>query len=529
VAEPVKERYPDRLYVPAALAAALVVSIGAAVAIAQGRGLYMTSGVWAGLAYDLAHGEFYRPVHAPDGFGGTRYMPFHFLLHGGLMSIINMPAVSAFTVVLGAGFALAVGIYRLARALDVPPKLAGPAAIMPFVTLNVAYGLTSTRGDLLAAALNVWGLVFAALAMRQFATWRVSVAGLFFALAFLTKFTTVFGAAAVVFVALANRRYGFAAAVSATTSAFAASGLVLIHVASQGRALDAFLACAAGGTGLVGVLFSPLSFLYAARIDVPFCAFFLLGLIALVLRRRTAVRELLPVAFVFTMAVTVFIMSSPGTDLSHYIDVTVMAVVLATWHVSRGAESRVIAWGLPVTTMAGALAIAIASVTVFLFAGESRWRQQAAIMEVVGEGPAPILADDPWVPILAGERPFVLDNFAIHTVSKERPEVAQDLFDKIDRQFFRAAVLYLPRQMREHESATNGTWRGQWWYDDLLYPPGFHERLLAAYEPKLYVGEYIALLPRSGDVQRNNQHESDRDQTANGGDEKRVPGDVAEP
>ena len=42
----------------------------------------LTSSVWTGLAWDFAHGEFYRPLLGPWGYGGTRYMPLFFVAHG---------------------------------------------------------------------------------------------------------------------------------------------------------------------------------------------------------------------------------------------------------------------------------------------------------------------------------------------------------------------------------------------------------------------------------------------------------------
>ncbi|HKF67370.1 MAG TPA: hypothetical protein VKB36_12585, partial [Vicinamibacterales bacterium] len=45
------------------------------------------SGTWTALAWDFAHGELYRPVLSPAGFGGTRYMPLLFVLHGLLIRL----------------------------------------------------------------------------------------------------------------------------------------------------------------------------------------------------------------------------------------------------------------------------------------------------------------------------------------------------------------------------------------------------------------------------------------------------------
>src|SRR5882757_3985947 len=44
-----------------------------------------TSGVWTSLADDVARGDLYRPVQSELGYGGTRYLPLFFVLHGMLI------------------------------------------------------------------------------------------------------------------------------------------------------------------------------------------------------------------------------------------------------------------------------------------------------------------------------------------------------------------------------------------------------------------------------------------------------------
>src|SRR5258708_24280454 len=40
------------------------------------------SNIWTALAWNFAHGEFYRPSLGPAGYGGTRWMPLLFVTHG---------------------------------------------------------------------------------------------------------------------------------------------------------------------------------------------------------------------------------------------------------------------------------------------------------------------------------------------------------------------------------------------------------------------------------------------------------------
>lgn len=455
----------------------------------------MTSGVWAGLAADLADGTFYRPVHADDGFGGTRYMPLHFVLHGLLLSIIKQPAVAAHMVVFAAAVALISGLYRLLRQFDLSAQSAAACAVMALAALTIQYGLISTRGDMLAAALNVWGLSMCAARISGGPRRMIAFAGLFFALAFMTKFTTIFGICASVTFFAFNKRWRDAFELGTLTTALTGVMLIAVHLASDGRALDSFLACASGGTTPRDLLLSPFKFLYSARIDVSFLLFFACGCAVFLLRRRP-LTDLPSASFLFTAAATIVIMASPGTDLSHLIDLQAASVVLVAVHVFPSGRPRALIWALPVAGAVGAVAVALTAVVLTYLVEDSRWEQQDRIMEIVGKGAAPMLADDPWVPILAGERPFVLDTFAIRTVSEQRPEVRDDLFQKLDDRYFRAVVLYLPKHLRDDKQSTNGTWRGKRWYGEMFYPPGFEERVLGAYEPEAFIGEYIVLLPK---------------------------------
>src|SRR3989449_7858143 len=53
-----------------------------------------SSGVWTALAQDFARGVFYRPTADAFGFGGTRYMPMFFVLHGSLIRLSLDPVAA---------------------------------------------------------------------------------------------------------------------------------------------------------------------------------------------------------------------------------------------------------------------------------------------------------------------------------------------------------------------------------------------------------------------------------------------------
>ncbi len=120
-------------------------------------GLGHVAGAWTGLAMDVADGIVYRPLWGEAGYGGTRFFPLHFVLHG----LLIRGGVSVFTagylIGLGAMTALIAGAYRLMRTLGVPAMLAVPFALLVLSPQSSQHALTAIRGDGLAAAIKHLG------------------------------------------------------------------------------------------------------------------------------------------------------------------------------------------------------------------------------------------------------------------------------------------------------------------------------------------------------------------------------------
>src|SRR5262245_66151705 len=74
--------------------------------------LDMAGGVWTALAYDLTTGLFYRPVVGPDGYGGTRYFPVHFVGQAAVAEVIGDPIWAGYVM-----SAISVGLIVLGLAL----------------------------------------------------------------------------------------------------------------------------------------------------------------------------------------------------------------------------------------------------------------------------------------------------------------------------------------------------------------------------------------------------------------------------
>ncbi len=471
--------------------------VGAIVSPWVGIGLYMTSGVWAALAVDLADGMFYRPIVSDMGYGGTRYVPVHFMLHAGLIRLIGSPVAGAYLIAYTAGLALLAGLFRCLRKFDVPAGFAAACSILMFSALSVHACLFQIRPDILATAFNIWGLSFCITPNTRSARWIV-IAAICFTLAFMTKFTTVFGVTAVVGYWLLMGRRRDAAMLAGVTAGLTAIALFGVHIASDGRALESFLACAAGSTSLRTLLASPYRFLRTSRMDIAFLLTFAAALMVLFTRLREGIRDLPALFFLLTLGATIVIASDDGAGINHFIDLQIASGLLCVIHLAQKPANVFVRYALPAGGMIGAAAIGVAAIFVNTYYAESRYEQQEHIIDLTGVGEHPLLSDDPWIPILAGERPYVLDNFSLRTIAENDPTIADDLFTKLDRRFFRAAILFYGKQAPRgpNRNVNIEADARDRYYSWMLYPEGFFDRLTQNYAPIEFVGDYLVLLPR---------------------------------
>ena len=438
----------------------LVLLADAAVSLASGTYLNLGSGVWLALASDTRDGVFYRPLWNGTEYGGTRYFPMLFLLIAGLMrtGVAAVPAGLAVSVFGLAALAAAVAV--LLRRLSVPTSLValGTAlAIAPYFVHQTAFAI---RCEPLAAAFAIFGLaVLAPVDARAESTRRVLLAAALFVCAFATKVTCVYAPAAATVALLLSGRRTAALKLAAATAIGAVLFLAGVNIASGGRALESFRACALAGSPLSSLL-SPTTLtrpMILIGTSHLLTVVFLLVAGALVASRRLWFQ--LPVLYLVAAAgITGVIFTSPGTILtSQIVDVYVAAIVVLT--VATAAQpGRLRAVGY--TAMAG-LAVWAAAQNAVRVAGliEQEVAQSGAearrqLVAVVNECGGPIVSESPLVPILAAQRPTLLDPFSFHVVALNRPDVGQDLVDRLRRREFTCVVL-------EQDPATP---RGQAWY-----------------------------------------------------------------
>ncbi len=420
------------------------------------------SGTWTALAVDLAHGELYRPLVSDDGFGGTRYFPLHVVLHASAIKLGLGPVVAGHLISLGSLIAILVAAYLLLRRMGVQRSLSVCACTLTLGLYSQQLALVEVRGDLLPAALNLWGLVVFVSSRR-----KLGLTAALFTLAFLAKMTTVFGAVAVALSLLFAGQRKAALRFIGSMALGCAAGLLAVHIASGGRALQAITAVASGGASWVQILLcAPLLTLQIVLPSDLILAVLALGTVAGLPGQDR--RDVLPRAVLTTGFITLVMYGSPGVDRNHLIDFDFIAMVLL---VASGARGRI-----PLAQAMTGLSLAVLIMVPTILRQPPP--QRTTIEKVIAEtrsGSGPLLTENPWWAILAGERPFMLDAFNLRIMADRDPEVARALYTRLDTRFFRAVILEMPLDQPEF------IW-GDRWYGDVHFGKEFPEHLTANYE-----------------------------------------------
>ena len=396
------------------------------------------AGVLIAMAADLKDGVFYRPLYGPEGYGGTRYFPLYFVLHALLMKLGVPILPGAFCFLRSAVVALLAGVFYLLRGLGVEPWLAACSAGAVLAAGCAQYSLVSPHADGLASALNVWGL--AVTVRAKLSHRKILLAAVLFTLAWSAKITTVFGFAAA-FVWLMST--GFRAVAwelaGETCFGYLVVGVALV-VGSQGRFVEIFKACVSGGTGLPGFAAGPWNMVVqAARLDPAVLLFVFLALLVLaqVVLTGKFLRNLPALFFVAALAVTAIIFGSPGVNENLLLDLQVASVVLiASWLANATVPLR-----KQLGLCALALVILLAAVPLLrkFKNGDLRFHPHRfqKVLAVVGDTHKPILSENPVIPVLAGQQPYVLDPWMLRLLRSRIPNFGEPLLAGIAQAGFR--------------------------------------------------------------------------------------------
>jgi hypothetical protein len=391
-----------------------------------------TSGVWLALADAFRHGTLYLPKHVGAYYGGGRYMPLGIVLDGGTAKVTGNVLVASKLVSLVAMAALVALVVRVCRWLGADWPLAIGLAAVPVATGMGLEQVAGVRNDALAVLLQLGAVVL---------VWRVQGArgavagGALAGLALVAKTSAMWGLVIVVW--WCWRRRGGRGALDALLAGILAAGVALagIDAASHGRLAQSVF----GGNSfwpphITGLLVG----LGQNQLEMILAVLPLLGVAVFALLRRGALTGTpFQTSLIAAALVTVVLFFDSGVAANHLIDVSVLVCVV----LAGTAAASVVEWTAlaRVVTVVG-LAIGLAgvySLPVLRPDSSLGWHQFAQDARP-GER---ILSEDSSVPVSLGQRPQVLDSFALRVLADHHPSEVQPLVDEIDAKSFGAIFL----------------------------------------------------------------------------------------
>jgi len=93
------------------------------------------------------------------------------------------------------------------------------------------------------------------------------------------------------------------------------------------------------------------------------------------------------------------------------------------------------------------------------------------VIAVIGPTDKPILAENPIIPALAGQYPYVLDPWMVQLLRKRIAGFEEPLLERLRNHAFSAVVLTGDPTQKE----------ARWWYDAVSFGPGFASALVENY------------------------------------------------
>lgn len=399
----------------------------------------VTSGVWMGLAMDFAHGEFYRPLISESGYGGTRYMPLFWVLHGVGIRLLGNPLLTGLALFFFSVFLFHSGLYALMRQIKISRPHALAFACLPMATLSYQMTTLTLRGDFLAAGLGLWGLVCLLRSGLGKNKYRLLTAIFFFGLAFATKLTALYFPLATCLYLFFNGSKTISVALAGAMVWCVAAVLLFCEITSGGNFWTSFAATATGGMTASSAFSFLITFATEVARDPFFLVIFLLSTWAAIQYTVRAPTSLASLYFFVTLASTLFIYTSPGTATNHLIDLEAACVVLLTSHWERMNLRALLNPVLIV--MAGYLILAwhpgVPSVSSFFAEhGLPRADTVAWMKQKYPERSHTILSRFSYFEILSGKRPFTLDRFNLDLLTRNNKNIRKDFEDRIRNRHF---------------------------------------------------------------------------------------------
>jgi hypothetical protein len=328
--------------------------------------------------------------------------------------------------------------------LSFPTRFARALAPLTLCTGAGIFALTTVRGDLLPAALNLWGIAFGVRLFRtESSAVTLGVAAAFFSLAIFAKVSAGFGMAAIAAALALNGLPRKAAALAAVTLATTALLLLATNAASDGRMLATMRACATAGATLWNYAHAPLTFVYTlVHQDPASIVITILLVVGVIALPRTAWREIPTCLALGSLAMVLALETSPGIDFNHFLDFFGCALIFVGYQIVRGRIQASIA------TTAIAIAAAMTVVLFFYQIREARREpiryQVAAVRDYLrgmNLGARPVFSHNPLFPAIDGRTSSMIDVVMFNLLRSKDPAFASTLDARIAGGDFGAVVL----------------------------------------------------------------------------------------
>jgi hypothetical protein len=459
-----------RWFVACGLLGALALLVVIPLRIFEHGYLNYVSGAWAALADDFSHGVLYRPLNSELGYGGTRYFPLHVVIHGALHDLGLSLMTAGHLISLLSAVGITVGGAIGLRRQGVPWPIAWAAGVLALASRTAFVGVAGIRGDVFPLALGILGLAFVPRSREE----SMLPSAALLALAVLAKPTLVWAPAAAVLTVAWSMRFRQALLLGAWIALGIAAGLGATYAYSGGQFLISFRAMAtAGGLSLDNIGVFKLA--RPGEVTWVLCA----ALVSCVRGSRSLATPF-GMAFPICLLVTLVLGLSPGIHINHFVDVVALAALCLGAGVWELLPRRWPRWLFVCASIIGVLeAVTLDGMVI-------KHGDFDSVIQALPRGKDPILSETPWIPVLAGERPFVLDAYSLALVRKASPELSPNLINAVDACKFRAVVL-------------NGTAEtAEDWYAVTAFGAPFREHLLANYTFDRVTGGHAIYLPSCG-------------------------------
>ena len=260
-----------------------------------------------------------------------------------------------------------------------------------------------------------------------------------------------------------------------------------LYVASEGRAFEALLANEASTMQLGRIIMAPLQMFRVVRQVPETLVFIELGIaVGIVLVAKPETRFSLPVLMLLmVLGPTTAIFSAQGSDINHLIDLHALTlVVVGSWLAMRDGGSRNVAVAvLSVAALAASLSLASGLVN---RGSEQRRGRFVEALSLVPDRTQPILAENSFLPVVAGQRPYLLDSYMFRIIRDDDSSFGDRLWRDLRARSFSAVIL----ERGPH------TERGREWYRSGFFGRGFIDELERHYQEVGRVGERVVYLPK---------------------------------